>query len=160
MKKISKIMTAFGIAFALTGTSAFAAENVQSSDQVSPLNNNVNYYYILEIKTADVSKAGTDSGIDIVISGANGSTLITPLDSPGHNDFERNTTHLYSVQSQIDLGAISSITIYHDGAASIFEDAAWRLESVKVALGGTHKKTFNINTWIGGNGTPSSATFN
>lgn len=66
------------------------------------------------MSTSDLRGAGTDANVTLSIKGSQGFLSETVLES-GKNDFERNRTDEFCIQSR-DLGSLESITIGHDGS--------------------------------------------
>ena len=103
-----------------------------------------NYNFL--IKTADESKAGTDSNIFLVLYGENGQTVETRLNQYiKGNAFERNDLDDFNIKLD-DVGEIYKIDLRSDCR---YAGAGWRLSYIKITKEGSkHSSMFNINAWI------------
>lgn len=91
-----------------------------------------NYNFL--IKTADESKAGTDSNIFLVLYGENGQTVETRLNQYiKGNAFERNDLDDFNIKLD-DVGEIYKIDLRSDCR---YAGAGWRLSYIKITKEGS-----------------------
>ncbi|CAF3724820.1 unnamed protein product [Rotaria sordida] len=82
--------------------------------------------YQVIVKTGNVTNAGTDANVFLIIYGKSGRTVIHQLNNRIKNDFERNTISEFTIMD-IDIGKIDRIKIWHDNSSL---GSAWFLESI------------------------------
>jgi hypothetical protein len=114
-----------GTFMATTADDPFSTQGAQNGKATGSRNG-----YSLEVKTSDVLGAGTDAHITFTLHGKNGDAAVT-IDSNFPGEMERNDTNYVFIPSA-DLGDLTSITVSHDGSASIFSTSEWNLDWVKV----------------------------
>ncbi len=88
--------------------------------------------FYIEVKTSDVSKAGTDSNIYLTVNGSKGSTGEIELDlmAEDGDNFERGDLDTMCIGFDTEgIGEIQSITIRKDDAGS---GADWHLEYITI----------------------------
>eukprot|EP00061_Rhincodon_typus_P014906 g42283.t1 len=74
-----------------------------------------NTTYIITVKTSDVSGAGTDANVSLIIFGEHGDTGILALkQSNNSNKFERKSTDIFKFTDMLSLGDLSKVRIWHD----------------------------------------------
>ncbi|KAL3842214.1 hypothetical protein ACJMK2_020253, partial [Sinanodonta woodiana] len=91
-----------------------------------------NTSYRIHVKTGDVSGAGTDANVYIIIFGTKGDTGIKQLkdSSTYSNKFERGKEDIFNVEAA-DIGQINRIKIGHDGSKP---GSGWFLDEVKIVV--------------------------
>lgn len=97
--------------------------------------------YGLEIHTADVLHAGTDSNVTFTLTGSSGSAKIT-VDTSLPGRMERNEMNFVTLQSS-DRGSLQSITVQHDSAGNAPD---WFLDRIIVRsarFGASMQAVFN-----------------
>ena len=92
--------------------------------------------YHITTKTSDVKKAGTDANVTVTVVGENGTSGPRKLDNncktSKHRDkFEKDHEDSFVFEA-LDLGALKSATIEHDGKG--LKNSNWHLEWVKVEV--------------------------
>ncbi|GEC88540.1 PLAT/LH2 domain-containing protein [Brevibacillus brevis] len=148
MKRLG-ISTVLAFALMLSGTSAFASESLQNSNQIEPL---ASYTYKVTVKTNNADDAGTNSKIQIKLHGSKKDSPWTTLDSAG-DDFEQGSTGVYYVTASASLGSIQKIEIKSDGKGN---KPGWLPYSFVIQKDTSTWKFYN-NKWIGDNG-PETVT--
>ncbi|KAH9519113.1 Lipoxygenase y domain-containing protein 1 [Bulinus truncatus] len=104
--------------------------------------------YKVMVKTSDVSGAGTDANIYIILFGAFGdSGEIHLKNSETHkHPFERNQEDVFTIKNILSLGELSKLRVWHDNKGI---GAAWHLASIKVEDEKTGKVfTFVCDKWL------------
>ena len=104
--------------------------------------NDVTYNVI--VSTGNVSGAGTDSNILLVIHGSNGSTHAMALNSKIRgNAFESGSKDRVSLSAK-DVGQMNSITLFSDNA---YAGSDWFPDNVQITKG-QEKKRFRFQRWF------------
>ncbi|XP_043570379.1 lipoxygenase homology domain-containing protein 1-like [Chiloscyllium plagiosum] len=86
--------------------------------------------YIITVKTSDISGAGTDANVFLIIFGEHGDTGTLALkQSNNSNKFERKSTDIFKFPDMLSLGDLSKVRIWHDNKGP---GAGWHLEYVEV----------------------------
>nr|XP_015194523.1 PREDICTED: lipoxygenase homology domain-containing protein 1 isoform X1 [Lepisosteus oculatus] len=86
--------------------------------------------YTIQVKTSDVSGAGTDANVFLIIFGENGDTgTIALKESNKRNKFERKQTDVFKFPDMLSLGELSKIRVWHDNKGA---GAGWHLEFIDV----------------------------
>lgn len=109
--------------------------------------------FYIEVKTSDVSKAGTDSNIYLTIYGDKGNTGKINLGTyaQGDNNFEKNDKDCFYIGYDVNgIGTINKIEITKDNKG-VGPD--WHLEYIKITEVVSSDKDsqsvrFDINQWI------------
>ncbi|XP_053732656.1 lipoxygenase homology domain-containing protein 1-like isoform X2 [Synchiropus splendidus] len=86
--------------------------------------------YIIQVKTSDVSGAGTDAKVCVIIFGENGdSGTLLLKESQKSNKFERKQVDTFRFTDILSLGDLSKVRVWHNnkGAAP-----GWHLEYIDV----------------------------
>ncbi|KAL4225451.1 Lipoxygenase y domain-containing protein 1 [Mactra antiquata] len=103
--------------------------------------------YHIHVKTGDVSSAGTDANVYLIISGAKGDTgqLILRQSSSFKNKFERGKTDVFKIEAT-DIGQIKRIKVGHDGSNP---GAGWFLDEVKILVPSRGEQyVFACHRWL------------
>ena len=126
--------------------------------------------YRVEIKTADVKKAGTDLNVYVTLNGTDGTSIeefnmsnhgtsYTPSGIPVGNDFEQGSRTVAYIHVPFDV--LESITIRLGGNAIAAK--GWKCESITIEQiqSGTDSgvKTINVNQWFATEKDNTSCTF-
>ncbi|KAK2819320.1 hypothetical protein Q5P01_024881 [Channa striata] len=86
--------------------------------------------YFIQVKTSDISGAGTDANVWIIIFGENGDTGTLALkESSKSNKFERKQVDTFRFVDILSLGELSKVRIWHDNTGLA---PGWHLEYVDV----------------------------
>ncbi|KAM3842453.1 LOW QUALITY PROTEIN: lipoxygenase homology domain-containing protein 1 [Diretmus argenteus] len=86
--------------------------------------------YIVQVKTGDVSAAGTDANVWLIVFGENGDTGTLPLkDSNKSNKFERKQLDTFRFPDILSLGELSKVRVWHDNSGPA---PGWHLEYIDV----------------------------
>ncbi|KAL6458734.1 hypothetical protein MHYP_G00322060 [Metynnis hypsauchen] len=86
--------------------------------------------YIIQVKTSDISGAGTDANVFLIVFGENGDTGTLALkESSNRNKFERKQMDVFRFSDIFSLGELSKIRVWHDNKGPA---PGWHLESVDV----------------------------
>lgn len=85
--------------------------------------------FTIELKTADVSGAGTDANVYIILKGTAGQTSKLDLDNNGEDNFEQGDTDRFIRHWDAPLGTIWGVELGHDDEGG---GSGWRPESIKV----------------------------
>uniref|UniRef100_A0A8C2Q311 Lipoxygenase homology domains 1a n=1 Tax=Cyprinus carpio TaxID=7962 RepID=A0A8C2Q311_CYPCA len=106
--------------------------------------------YIVSVKTSDVTAAGTDANLWMIIFGENGDTGTLALkESNNTNKFERKQTDTFRFPDILSLGELSKVRIWHDNSGVA---AGWHLEYVDVHDDILGKKfRFQCDRWLAKN---------
>ncbi|KTF89799.1 hypothetical protein cypCar_00010796 [Cyprinus carpio] len=106
--------------------------------------------YTISVKTSDVTAAGTDANVWMVIFGENGDTgTLTLKESNNTNKFERKQTDTFRFPDILSLGELSKVRIWHDNSGLA---AGWHLEYVDVHDDILGKKfRFQCDRWLAKN---------
>jgi uncharacterized repeat protein (TIGR02543 family) len=139
----------------LPGEDYLATEPVRTEQPLSVVGivaNAMGYYQGMEIKTSNITNAGTDADISGQFYYVDGSSSSkTALNNEG-NDFEKGDTGTYTISgANIDPWMMSSLTIYYHKANAA---AGWHCEYVKpytFILDMSRFPNFIVNLVDGGN---------
>ncbi|XP_016306772.1 lipoxygenase homology domain-containing protein 1-like [Sinocyclocheilus anshuiensis] len=103
--------------------------------------------YTISVKTSDVTAAGTDANVWMIIFGENGDTgTLTLKESNNTNKFERKQTDTFRFPDILSLGELSKVRIWHDNSGLA---AGWHLEYVDVHDDILGKKfRFQCDRWL------------
>ncbi|XP_059398613.1 lipoxygenase homology domain-containing protein 1 [Carassius carassius] len=106
--------------------------------------------YSVSVKTSDVTAAGTDANLWMIIFGENGDTGTLALkESSNTNKFERKQTDTFRFPDILSLGELSKVRIWHDNSGPA---AGWHLEYVEVHDDILGKKfRFQCDRWLAKN---------
>ncbi|XP_016364977.1 lipoxygenase homology domain-containing protein 1-like [Sinocyclocheilus rhinocerous] len=106
--------------------------------------------YTVSVKTSDVTAAGTDANLWMIIFGENGDTgTLTLKESNNTNKFERKQTDTFRFSDILSLGELSKVRIWHDNSGLA---AGWHLEYVDVHDDILEKKfRFQCDRWLAKN---------
>ncbi|XP_030643524.1 lipoxygenase homology domain-containing protein 1 [Chanos chanos] len=86
--------------------------------------------YIIQVKTSDVSGAGTDANVWLIVFGENGDTGTLALkECSNRNKFERNQVDVFRFPDILSLGELSKIRVWHDNKGPA---PGWHLEYIDV----------------------------
>uniref|UniRef100_A0A3Q2QDK8 Lipoxygenase homology PLAT domains 1 n=1 Tax=Fundulus heteroclitus TaxID=8078 RepID=A0A3Q2QDK8_FUNHE len=86
--------------------------------------------YILQVKTSDVSGAGTDANVWVIVFGENGDTGTLALKESGNsNKFERKHVDTFRFPDILSLGDLSKVRVWHDNSGVA---PGWHLEHIDV----------------------------
>ncbi|XP_068609216.1 lipoxygenase homology domain-containing protein 1 [Brachionichthys hirsutus] len=86
--------------------------------------------YVLQVKTSDISGAGTDANVWIIIFGENGDSGTLPLkECSRSNKFERKQLDTFRFPDLLSLGDLSKVRVWHDNTGPA---PGWHLEYVEV----------------------------
>lgn len=103
--------------------------------------------YHIHVKTGDVSSAGTDANVYLIIFGAKGDTgqLMLRQSASFKNKFERGKTDVFKIEAT-DIGQIKRIKVGHDGT-SIGD--GWFLDEVKILVPSRGEQyVFACHRWL------------
>uniref|UniRef100_A0A3Q3IQT0 PLAT domain-containing protein n=1 Tax=Monopterus albus TaxID=43700 RepID=A0A3Q3IQT0_MONAL len=86
--------------------------------------------YIVQVKTSDVSRAGTDANVWVIIFGENGDSGTLALkESSKPNKFERKQLDTFRFLDILSLGELSKVRVWHDNTGIA---PGWHLEYIDV----------------------------
>ncbi|XP_059845764.1 lipoxygenase homology domain-containing protein 1 [Hypanus sabinus] len=86
--------------------------------------------YVISVKTSDISGAGTDANVFLIIFGENGDTGTLALkQSNNSNKFERKALDVFKFVDMLSLGNLSKVRIWHDNKGPA---AGWHLDFIEV----------------------------
>ncbi|XP_014324136.2 lipoxygenase homology domain-containing protein 1 [Xiphophorus maculatus] len=86
--------------------------------------------YIIQVKTSDVSGAGTDANVWVIVFGENGDTGRLALkESTKSNKFERKQVDMFRFPDILSLGDLSKVRVWHDNTGIA---PGWHLEHIDV----------------------------
>ncbi|XP_061117932.1 lipoxygenase homology domain-containing protein 1-like [Conger conger] len=86
--------------------------------------------YIIQVKTSDVTAAGTDANVFLIVFGENGDTGTLVLKECNNtNKFERKQTDVFRFPDVLSLGDLSKVRVWHDNTGP---GPGWHLEHVDV----------------------------
>ncbi|KAI1905273.1 hypothetical protein AGOR_G00014410 [Albula goreensis] len=86
--------------------------------------------YIIQVKTSDVTGAGTDANVFLIVFGENGDTGTMALKECNNtNKFERKQTDMFRFPDVLSLGDLSKVRVWHDNAGPA---PGWHLEHIDV----------------------------
>jgi hypothetical protein len=101
--------------------------------------------YRITVDTGDMGLAGTDANVFITLFGPAGATDELMLDTQ-RNNFEQNSTDVFSIDTQNDLGALQRVRIRHDNT---LPGAGWYLQSIRIHNEDTNQEwTFPCERWL------------
>ncbi|XP_012940880.1 lipoxygenase homology domain-containing protein 1 [Aplysia californica] len=104
--------------------------------------------YKVSVKTSDVSGAGTDANVYVIIFGAMGDSGEVHLkDSETFKDpFEKNQLDVFTLKNQLSLGELSKVRVWHDNKGF---GAAWHLAHIEIEdLSNKRVFTFHCDKWL------------
>lgn len=102
--------------------------------------------FTITIRTGDRNFAGTDANVFVTLFGTRGDSREFELDTPGRDDFERNQTDIFNVQTSANIGDIVRIRLRHDNSGFA---AGWFVDWVRVRNVDTGQVwQFNVNRWL------------
>eukprot|EP00736_Rhodelphis_marinus_P000918 Rmarinus@m.27357 len=84
--------------------------------------------YQVHVITGDVSGAGTDANVFLIIFGENGDSGTRQLSKKGKNLFERGQTDDFVIKA-IDLGELSKVRVWHDNGMF---GSSWYLDEIRI----------------------------
>ncbi|XP_062291185.1 lipoxygenase homology domain-containing protein 1 [Scomber scombrus] len=86
--------------------------------------------YIIQVKTSDVTGAGTDANVWVIIFGENGDTGTLALkECNKSNKFERKQTDTFHFSDILSMGELSKVRVWHDNTGPA---PGWHLEYIDV----------------------------
>uniref|UniRef100_A0A8C1NTW3 Lipoxygenase homology domains 1b n=1 Tax=Cyprinus carpio TaxID=7962 RepID=A0A8C1NTW3_CYPCA len=86
--------------------------------------------YSIQVKTSDLTAAGTDANVFLIVFGENGDTGTLALrESSNRNKFERNQVDVFRFGDILSLGELSKVRVWHDNKGPA---PGWHLEYVDV----------------------------
>ncbi|KAJ8339353.1 hypothetical protein SKAU_G00361390 [Synaphobranchus kaupii] len=86
--------------------------------------------YIIQVKTSDVTAAGTDANVFLIVFGENGDTGAMALkECNSTNKFERKQTDVFRFTDVLSLGDLSKVRVWHDNTGP---GPGWHLEHIDV----------------------------
>ncbi|XP_076859680.1 lipoxygenase homology domain-containing protein 1 [Brachyhypopomus gauderio] len=86
--------------------------------------------YIVHVKTSDVTGAGTDANVFLIIFGENGDTGTLALkECSNRNKFERKQMDVFRFHDVLSLGELSKIRVWHDNKGP---GPGWHLENIDI----------------------------
>ncbi|GCB80556.1 hypothetical protein scyTo_0016249, partial [Scyliorhinus torazame] len=86
--------------------------------------------YIITVKTSDISGAGTDANVSLIIFGEHGDTGTLALKhSNNSNKFERKSTDIFKFADMLSLGNLAKVRVWHDNKGP---GAGWHLDYIEV----------------------------
>ncbi|XP_078530890.1 lipoxygenase homology domain-containing protein 1 isoform X2 [Lissotriton helveticus] len=106
--------------------------------------------YTINVKTSDVTGAGTDANVFLIIFGENGDTGTLALKQSDHsNKFERNQMDTFKFPDMLSLGDLCKVRVWHDNSGI---GPGWHLEFIDVK-DDTINKTFRFHCdrWLAKN---------
>lgn len=103
--------------------------------------------YRISILTGDRRNAGTDATVTLNLVGADGAESgPLELDTPGRNDFERNSLDVFTVSSATDIAELGSIALEQDNGG---DNPGWYVREVRVRhLGSGREWVFYAERWL------------
>lgn len=105
--------------------------------------------YEIKVKTSDISGAGTNAGVSLILFGMNGDSNEISLTKPVNNNsnpFERGQLDIFQVNNILSLGKLSKLRIWHNNKGI---GSAWHLafiEVVDINTGSVY--TFRCDKWL------------
>ncbi|XP_041436582.1 lipoxygenase homology domain-containing protein 1 [Xenopus laevis] len=86
--------------------------------------------YIIQVKTSDVSGAGTDANVFLIIFGENGDSGPLALkQSNNSNKFEKGKSDLFRFTDMLSLGDLCKVRVWHDNSGI---GPGWHLEFIEI----------------------------
>ena len=107
--------------------------------------------YKISVKTSDISGAGTDANVLLVLFGENGDSgeLALRNSETNINKFERARVDVFNFKGILSLGELVKCRVWHDNTGSLFGNASWHLDSIKVEdLGKGKTFNFRCGKWL------------
>lgn len=107
--------------------------------------------YKITVKTSDVSGAGTDANVFVLLFGENGDSgeLELRKSETNTNKFERGRTDIFKFNGILSLGEITKLRVWHDNSGNLFGNANWHLDSVIVEdLSSRKSYYFECKKWL------------
>ncbi|KAE8636810.1 hypothetical protein XENTR_v10003144 [Xenopus tropicalis] len=106
--------------------------------------------YIIQVKTSDVSGAGTDANVFLIIFGENGDTGTLALkQSNNSNKFERNQSDVFRFPDMLSLGDLCKVRVWHDNSGI---GPGWHLEFIDIKDETMSKSfRFQCDRWLAKN---------
>ncbi|CAL1540467.1 unnamed protein product [Lymnaea stagnalis] len=104
--------------------------------------------YKVSVKTSDVSGAGTDANVYIIIFGLQGDSGEIHLKDSETNKkpFQNNQTDVFTIKDILSLGELSKLRVWHDNKGF---GAAWHLSFIEVEdLSKNKAYTFHCDKWL------------
>ncbi|TNM89906.1 hypothetical protein fugu_004140 [Takifugu bimaculatus] len=89
-----------------------------------------NTTYIIQVQTSDITGAGTDANVSLIVFGEYGDTGTLPLKtSTNRNKFERKTKDVFRFPDLLSLGELSKVRVWHDNKGPA---PGWHLDYIDV----------------------------
>ncbi|CAG09588.1 unnamed protein product, partial [Tetraodon nigroviridis] len=86
--------------------------------------------YIIQVQTSDISGAGTDANVFLIVFGEYGDTGTLPLKtSTNRNKFERKNKDTFRFPDLLSLGELSKVRVWHDNKGPA---PGWHLDYIDV----------------------------
>nr|XP_014352354.1 PREDICTED: lipoxygenase homology domain-containing protein 1 [Latimeria chalumnae] len=106
--------------------------------------------YIILVKTSDVTGAGTDANVFIIIFGEHGDTGTLALKQSNiTNKFEQNQMDVFKFPDMLSLGELCKLRVWHDNKGIA---AGWHLEYIEVKDETMDKNfRFHCDRWLAKN---------
>ncbi|XP_029436484.1 lipoxygenase homology domain-containing protein 1 [Rhinatrema bivittatum] len=109
-----------------------------------------NTIYTINVKTTDLSGAGTDANVFLIIFGENGDSGTLALKESDHsNKFERNQLDVFKFPDMLSLGDLCKVRVWHDNKGI---GPGWHLEFIEVkddSIDNTFR--FDCDRWLAKN---------
>jgi hypothetical protein len=103
-------------------------------------------YFRLHVGTGGQPNAGTDAHVYAQITGTGGTSVDTPLNTPGMDDFVPGWSQQFEVRAPSYIGSFQKIRMRHDNTGAY---PGWFLKTLTVVdecMGQTYQ--FEPNTWL------------
>ncbi|XP_030048769.1 lipoxygenase homology domain-containing protein 1 [Microcaecilia unicolor] len=106
--------------------------------------------YTINVKTTDLSGAGTDANVFLIIFGENGDSGTLALkESDNSNKFERNQMDVFKFPDMLSLGDLCKVRIWHDNKGIA---PGWHLECIEIKDDSLDKTfRFDCDRWLAKN---------
>jgi hypothetical protein len=104
-----------------------------------------------QVKTSNLSGAGTDANVFVTLFGENGDSgeLELKKSETNVNKFERNKTDVFEFGNMLSLGEFTKLRVRHDNTGNFLGNASWHLENIKVDdLQSGKSFKFDCNKWL------------
>ncbi|XP_049618566.1 lipoxygenase homology domain-containing protein 1 isoform X3 [Syngnathus scovelli] len=86
--------------------------------------------YVIQVQTSDVTGAGTDANVCLIVFGEFGDTGTLPLkESANRNKFERKMRDVFRFPDMLSLGELSKVRVWHDNKGVA---PAWHLDYIDI----------------------------
>ncbi|XP_062273857.1 lipoxygenase homology domain-containing protein 1 [Scomber scombrus] len=86
--------------------------------------------YIIQVQTSDVTCAGTDANVYVMVFGQYGDTGTLPLkESTNRNKFERKMKDVFRYPDMLSVGVLAKVRVWHDNKGP---GPGWHLEYIDV----------------------------